>query len=99
MPNAACHEPAWGQTEGNEWAGGCRSSGDADVSVWWQWAAAGEAGWASQEEKGGASWVLYAPALPFPLLLALRRPLTSCQELVRSFCQRPLPFSLPKLAC
>lgn len=38
----------------------------------------------------GTAWVLPAPALPFPLVLALGRSLTSCAELVSSLCVRDL---------
>lgn len=52
------------------------------------------------EGEGGHCRVQSALALPFPLLLASGSSLTSCPELVRSFCvKRPLPFNLSKLAC
>lgn len=42
----------------------------------------------ARRRRRGGTWVLPAPALPFPLTLAPGRSLTSCLELVRSLCVR-----------
>lgn len=62
-----------------------RSFGDADVTVW-----SGGSGQLQVEVDGPARKRregLHALALPFPLLLALGTPLTSCPELVRSLSE------------